>query len=161
MTAEPLIILNLPRSMKRPRPLLGLITACRSQSTIRRPEGRTVLPKRLTAETESSGWHEHAARLRQEKAKHAVQVLEERGLIKSLAGDRQKLVERLTSQRVSAYSGIDPTAPSLHLGHLIPLNTLFWLFACGHTAISLVRMYNKPDSVRQLTRSRSALQQPG
>jgi len=44
----------------------------------------------------------------------------------------------LSSRRIAAYSGIDPTAPSLHLGHLVPLMILFWLHAFGHHTISLI-----------------------
>lgn len=36
------------------------------------------------------------------------------------------------------YAGIDPTAPSLHLGHLLPLMVLFWLYHHGHNVVSLV-----------------------
>ncbi|KAF2148678.1 hypothetical protein K461DRAFT_246732 [Myriangium duriaei CBS 260.36] len=88
--------------------------------------------------TESPAWQEHATLISARQAKHAIEVLEERGLIKAIAGDRTQLIQRLTSQRIAAYSGIDPTAPSLHVGHLIPLNVLFWLYACGHTVTSLV-----------------------
>jgi len=35
--------------------------------------------------------------------------------------------------------GIDPTAPSLHVGHLLPLMSLFWMFVHGFHAITLVR----------------------
>lgn len=52
--------------------------------------------------------------------------------------DRDALDRLLTSKRIGAYSGIDPTAPSLHLGHLLPLMVLFWLHAHGHHTTSLV-----------------------
>lgn len=44
----------------------------------------------------------------------------------------------MTSRRIAAYSGIDPTAPSLHLGHLVPMMILFWLHAFGHHTVSLI-----------------------
>lgn len=41
-------------------------------------------------------------------------------------------------KRIGAYVGIDPTGPSLHVGHLLPLMALFWMYLHGYTAISLV-----------------------
>lgn len=41
----------------------------------------------------------------------------------------------MTSKRVGAYVGIDPTASSLHIGHMLPLISLFWMYVHGfHTA---------------------------
>ncbi|KAG8625505.1 hypothetical protein KVT40_007256 [Elsinoe batatas] len=65
-------------------------------------------------------------------------ILEQRGLIKDVAGDRGALRELLLKNKIAAYSGIDPTASSLHLGHLLPLNILFWLHNHGHRAVSLL-----------------------
>ena len=44
----------------------------------------------------------------------------------------------MTYKRVGAYVGIDPTAPSLHVGHLVPLMSLFWLYIHGFHAVTLV-----------------------
>lgn len=41
-------------------------------------------------------------------------------------------------KRVGGYVGIDPTADSMHLGHLLPFMALFWLFAHGHPATLLI-----------------------
>ncbi len=41
-------------------------------------------------------------------------------------------------KRVGAYVGIDPTAASLHVGHLVPLMALFWLYINGCHTVSLV-----------------------
>ncbi|KAK2463252.1 hypothetical protein APHAL10511_004907 [Amanita phalloides] len=38
----------------------------------------------------------------------------------------------------TVYAGIDPTAPSLHIGHLIPLMCLFHFQLYGHTIIPLI-----------------------
>ena len=38
--------------------------------------------------------------------------------------------------------GIDPTEGSLHVGHLVPLMCLFWLYVKGCHAISLVSTFN-------------------
>jgi tyrosyl-tRNA synthetase len=41
-------------------------------------------------------------------------------------------------KRVGAYCGIDPTADSMHVGHLLPFMALFWLWFHGHPAITLL-----------------------
>lgn len=52
--------------------------------------------------------------------------------------DRTALDTLLSSRRIGAYAGIDPTAASLHLGHLLPFMILFWLYIHGHSATSLI-----------------------
>ncbi len=44
----------------------------------------------------------------------------------------------MVQKRIGAYVGIDPTAPSLHVGHLLPLMPLFWMYMHGYRAITLV-----------------------
>jgi tyrosyl-tRNA synthetase len=46
--------------------------------------------------------------------------------------------ELLAGGRVAAYSGFDPTAPSLHVGHLLPMMMLARLQRSGHSPIALV-----------------------
>lgn len=41
-------------------------------------------------------------------------------------------------KRIGAYVGIDPTADSMHLGHLLPFMALFWLHFHGHPAVTLL-----------------------
>lgn len=41
-------------------------------------------------------------------------------------------------KRVGAYVGVDPTADSMHVGHLLPLMPLFWLWFHGHGAVTLL-----------------------
>ena len=45
----------------------------------------------------------------------------------------------MNGRRVGAYVGFDPTAPSLHVGHLVPLMGLYWMYIHGFHAVSLVR----------------------
>jgi tyrosyl-tRNA synthetase len=52
--------------------------------------------------------------------------------------DRNVLNKVLQTKQVGVYAGIDPTAPSLHLGHLLPIMVLFWFYNHGHHAVSLV-----------------------
>ena len=77
----------------------------------------------------------HASPLRRQGV---LEKLEERGLINQIAGNRDTLSSLLANRKLSIYAGIDPTAPSLHLGHLLPLMVLFWLHNHGHNVISLV-----------------------
>ncbi|KAF2212485.1 hypothetical protein CERZMDRAFT_41485 [Cercospora zeae-maydis SCOH1-5] len=80
-------------------------------------------------------FHKSASPFRQQSA---LSLLEERGLINQIAGDRDALNKILESRNVGFYAGIDPTAPSLHLGHLLPFMPLFWLYYHGHHVVSLV-----------------------
>jgi tyrosyl-tRNA synthetase len=62
--------------------------------------------------------------------------LEWRGLI-AQSTDRDVLAAELESGPITVYSGFDPTAPSLHAGHLIPLLTLRRFQQAGHRPIVL------------------------
>jgi tyrosyl-tRNA synthetase len=62
--------------------------------------------------------------------------LEWRGLI-AQSTDREALGSQLSAGPVTVYSGFDPTAPSLHAGHLIPLLTLRRFQQAGHRPIVL------------------------
>src|ERR1700758_2433813 len=62
--------------------------------------------------------------------------LEWRGLI-AQSTDREALAGQLASAPVTVYSGFDPTAPSLHAGHLVPLLTLRRFQQAGHRPIVL------------------------
>ncbi len=66
-------------------------------------------------------------------------ILEEldwRGLI-AQSTDRDALAGDLAKGPVTVYSGFDPTAPSLHAGHLVPLLTLRRFQQAGHRPIVL------------------------
>lgn len=62
--------------------------------------------------------------------------LEWRGLI-AQSTDRDALAADLAKGPMTLYSGFDPTAPSLHAGHLVPLLTLRRFQAAGHRPIAL------------------------
>ncbi|HEX2284649.1 MAG TPA: tyrosine--tRNA ligase, partial [Mycobacterium sp.] len=62
--------------------------------------------------------------------------LEWRGLI-AQSTDRDALAAELADAPITVYSGFDPTAPSLHAGHLIPLLTLRRFQRAGHRPIVL------------------------
>jgi tyrosyl-tRNA synthetase len=65
-----------------------------------------------------------------------IQQLQSRDLVAQISGD-QELQSHLDQPR-SVYCGFDPTADSLHLGHLVPLLVLKRLQEAGHTPIALV-----------------------
>lgn len=52
--------------------------------------------------------------------------------------ERDALDHLMTQRRVGAYVGVDPTAPSLHVGHMVTLMPLFWMYAHGFKAFTLV-----------------------
>ncbi|RIE03520.1 tyrosine--tRNA ligase [Cohnella faecalis] len=66
-----------------------------------------------------------------------IEDLEYRGLIYQLT-DREGLLEKLQNERVKLYSGFDPTADSLHIGHLLPVLCLRRFQLAGHLPIALV-----------------------
>jgi tyrosyl-tRNA synthetase len=66
-----------------------------------------------------------------------IQDLQARGLIAQTT-DMQALDERLATGQVTLYCGFDPTADSLHLGHLVPVLVLKRFQQAGHKPIALV-----------------------
>ncbi|MCV7250761.1 MULTISPECIES: tyrosine--tRNA ligase [Mycobacteriaceae] len=65
-----------------------------------------------------------------------LEELEWRGLI-AQSTDRDALASDLAAGPMTVYSGFDPTAPSLHAGHLVPLLTLRRFQQAGHRPIVL------------------------
>lgn len=63
--------------------------------------------------------------------------LKERGLVFQTT-DEEALVKALTEGQVSYYTGYDPTADSLHLGHLVAILTSRRLQLAGHKPYALV-----------------------
>lgn len=63
--------------------------------------------------------------------------LKERGLVFQTT-DEEALVKTLTEGQVSYYTGYDPTADSLHLGHLVAILTSRRLQLAGHKPYALV-----------------------
>ena len=65
-----------------------------------------------------------------------INQLRQRGLVAQVSADNE-LEEHLDQPR-ALYCGFDPTADSLHLGHLVPLLVLKRFQEAGHTPIALV-----------------------
>jgi tyrosyl-tRNA synthetase len=66
-----------------------------------------------------------------------VKELQARELIFQLTGE-QELIEHLATGFRTLYCGFDPTADSLHIGHLVPLLVLKRFQLAGHKPIALV-----------------------
>src|SRR5690625_3418588 len=66
-----------------------------------------------------------------------LQDLENRGLIHQTT-DYEGLQKHLTENQVTLYCGFDPTADSLHIGHLLPITMLKRFQQAGHRPIALI-----------------------
>lgn len=66
----------------------------------------------------------------------AFDVLQSRGYVEWCNAE-DRLREVMDEGMITAYVGFDPTADSLHVGHLIPLMALAWLQRAGHRPIAL------------------------
>ena len=64
-----------------------------------------------------------------------VEELKWRGMVHQMMPGTEELLQK---EQVSAYVGIDPTADSLHIGHLCGVMMLRHLQRCGHKPIALV-----------------------
>ena len=69
--------------------------------------------------------------------KSVIQDLQSRGLIAQTT-DIEALDALLNEQKIALYCGFDPTADSLHIGHLLPVLALRRFQKAGHTPIALV-----------------------
>lgn len=84
-----------------------------------------------------------------------VDELRWRGLL-ALSTDEDALRKALADGPVTFYCGFDPTAPSLHVGHLVQVLTMRRLQAAGHRPLALVGGATgqigdpKPDAERTL-----------
>ncbi len=68
-------------------------------------------------------------------SKNFIEELEWRGMIHTIMPGAK---EQLEKEMTTAYLGIDPTADSLHIGHLVGVMILKHFQMCGHRPIALV-----------------------
>ncbi|OMJ20122.1 Tyrosine-tRNA ligase, mitochondrial [Smittium culicis] len=68
-------------------------------------------------------------------SKNVISVLRERKLIDNITS---KDLEKKCENPITVYLGVDPTAPSMHLGNLIAIVNLIHFHLAGHQVISLV-----------------------
>ena len=66
-----------------------------------------------------------------------IQDLQARGLIAQTT-DAEALDALLNEEKIALYCGFDPTADSLHIGHLLPVLALRRFQLAGHTPVALV-----------------------
>lgn len=66
-----------------------------------------------------------------------LQELEARGFVNQTS-NLDGLNDALNAGKITAYLGSDPTADSLHVGHLVPVMMMRWLQKYGHKPIMLV-----------------------
>jgi tyrosyl-tRNA synthetase len=66
-----------------------------------------------------------------------LQALAERGFIHQVS-EPEVLDAQAVASRLTAYIGFDCTAPSLHVGSLLPIMMLYWLQQTGHRPIALM-----------------------
>ncbi|KAK4153245.1 hypothetical protein C8A00DRAFT_34016 [Chaetomidium leptoderma] len=92
---------------------------------------------RKTAEAEED-WKHRAQEIKDGKRPDFWDMLESRGYVKDTAGSRETIRELMRTKRIGAYVGVDPTASSLHVGHLLPLMPLFWMYMHGYGAFTLL-----------------------
>ena len=67
--------------------------------------------------------------------KNFVEELQWRGMIHTIMPGAE---EQLEKEMTTAYLGIDPTADSLHIGHLVGVMILKHLQMCGHRPVALI-----------------------
>ena len=67
--------------------------------------------------------------------KNFVEELRWRGMLQDMMPGTEELLQK---EQVTAYVGIDPTADSLHLGHLVGIMMLKHFQECGHKPLALV-----------------------
>ena len=68
--------------------------------------------------------------------KNVYDILEERGFIEQ--STEAAACRQLLENPSTCYIGFDPTAPSLHVGSLLPIMSLAHMQRCGHRPIALV-----------------------
>ncbi|CZR55816.1 related to tyrosine--trna ligase precursor, mitochondrial (cyt-18) [Phialocephala subalpina] len=130
---------SLLRASKRPDPYVCARCAFQASNAPSKTTRRWLKIEYTdrVAEAEMT-WGERASSIRAGKEKSMLTILEERGLVQTVTGKRADVDRMMTNRRLGAYVGIDPTAPSIHVGHMIPLMSLFWMYVNGYHTVSLL-----------------------
>lgn len=66
-----------------------------------------------------------------------LKTLTARGFVQQLTHN-EELEKRLGEGPITYYVGVDPTADSMHVGHLLPVMAMSWLQRAGHHPIAVV-----------------------
>jgi len=87
---------------------------------------------------------------------NVIEILRQRGFLEQMTHE-DELVKLLDKPGVRFYNGYDPTADSLHIGHLLNFMAVSWMQKCGHIPIILlgggtgmIGDPDKPDDMRPL-----------
>jgi len=72
---------------------------------------------------------------KEKKMENVIDVLQKRSFIDQLT---DKNLKEITKKPISCYVGFDPTADSLHLGHMVGIMALLWLQKFGHKSYALI-----------------------
>jgi tyrosyl-tRNA synthetase len=67
----------------------------------------------------------------------ALKTLTERGFVQQVT-HTEELDARLQEGPITYYVGFDPTADSMHVGHLLPVMAMAWMQRAGHKPIAVV-----------------------
>lgn len=131
-------VLSTTQSSNGTRRHLLLSSSLQSQSTAfqqRRWIGRNYLKNIIAAEND---WQQRAKEIKDGDRKNILDILEERGFVNQIVGSRDTLKTLLQYRRVGVYCGVDPTAPSLHVGHMVPFMALSWMYIHGYPSTFLL-----------------------
>ncbi|KAF2641682.1 tyrosyl-tRNA synthetase-like protein [Massarina eburnea CBS 473.64] len=128
----------LPRHLPRPRPYICQQCIRKQRAVPGLQRTKKTWAGELETDERAAQWEEQAMMVRSGAQKSMIDILEERGFVKDIAGPREALDWLLTRKRIGAYVGVDPTAPSLHVGHLLPLMALYWMYLHGYYTVTLL-----------------------
>lgn len=131
--ADALVAIARMRSYSRARAATSTLAS--AQRTQTRHISQTYLAKVAAADKD---FKLNSDAIRAGSKQHVWDILKERGYVKDQTGDDEKFRDIMLRKRIGAYVGIDPTAPSLHVGHLLPFMALYWLYIHGYGATTLV-----------------------
>lgn len=125
----PLVAVQKQRSLSR-APFQSRSIPCRAfASSGRRQQAETIQEDVPTESIEQDDPPQAAQN-------ETLALLERRGLFQ--ATNSRHINDHLSTAPRTIYLGIDPTAPSLHVGNLLAILTLVWLVRAGHKGILLV-----------------------
>ncbi|KAK2766671.1 tyrosyl-tRNA synthetase [Arachnomyces sp. PD_36] len=134
--AQARTLFSSPNSLHRARLQSGRIPVATTTGYV----GRRWISQgfqRRTAEADAA-WAAKAKEIKEGKRQSFIQMLDERGLLNSVAGERDLLEKIINEKRVGIYSGVDPTGPSLHIGHMLPFMVLAWAYVYGIRSVWLL-----------------------
>lgn len=101
----------------------------------RRWIGRNYIKNIISAEQD---WQQRAGEIAIGDRKSILDILEERGFVNQIVGSRESLKKLLDNRRTGIYCGVDPTAPSMHVGHMVPFMALSWMYIHGYPTTFLL-----------------------